>query len=653
MRYFALGLTAFFLLFVGLVPANGEDKLPRYEFDPPGEVRIDTWFATRSSQTTYSCPMLPGKRVVIPEGWKWGVQLDDPAAPHLSVLKEHLLARRANSIDIGHDITKEDLDVLAAMPWLEDITLSSVRITESKLAVLDGCHSLEKLTFNFCPFDDRAVEGLKSLKSKAQISFVDCRLSDVQLAALQGNEKIRSFCLKDVPAGWKGFESLTAIPNMEFLSLHGSFTEADALRLKPMAGLTRLHLDSPAFSTGCPDLLAGIAGLRFVAVTCKGSPEKLLVACANLPRLISLTLQGARFDEPSIKALMSLKNLVGLDLEKCTGLTPAALEQRGNLEWLYAEADLLRKVSPEQAKELKALKYLRVYGTIGEAEAKFFGGLQDLQELTIDEEITPEGAQFLSKALSGLRDLTVCGSLDDMRMQPLFDLAGLTGLHLQDAGALSKAGLALVGKLAKLRKLDIWGASNVIDDSFVDVLLKLPGLEYASLGVSSGITLEGLKKLATLPELTAFISAGIGLRGERMSRVHLDFLRLIAGIRGEHGYPGTNFPGSGLFTPDKWPSWPGKGDMLYGYRFKYVSNAVFPMASNGTRFAFLVVPTTLESGTVAYLGPSLSISCFKSETLSSASISRLAAVTNADVLGGMPNGEDSWSVNGVPFHPMK
>ncbi|MFA4987387.1 MAG: hypothetical protein WC712_12440, partial [Candidatus Brocadiia bacterium] len=618
------------LLLVPVCFVRGEDSRARYEFDPPGEVRIYATGYGSSQRIWYSCPMLPGKHVVIPEGWDWGVYLYLSEAPHLSVLKKHLLARRASSLDIGYSLTTEDLDVLAAMPWLESISFDSVLVKGDWLKVLEGCNRLSFAHFRECQFEDDAVKALADMKVRMGISTHDCLFSDAQWMSLQGNRNISSIWQDDVPLGWVGFEVLPTLPGLESVWLSGTFSEQDALRLKPLDKLEWLDLDSPLFSDGCPELIESLRSLHSLHVTCCRSPERFLNACAELPELTYLDMKGARFDAPSIEVLKSMHALWLLSLEGCTGLTSAVLEDRRTLASLDADAGLIRQVGPEQARKMKALTTLTIIGDVGEAEASFIARLPNLQDVTFNGALTPEGARALSGAMPGLREFKAEGLFGDVQMLCLAGHKELKTLQLHDARGLSKDGLALIGRLTKLKKLEIWHASDdVIDDSFVDVLLRLPDLEDVYIGDAERLTMDGLKKLAAQPKLTSFSPAPGRLKEMRVERVRAELTELIVNIRSQFGLVSTKYPGSGVLTPDKWPSWPGASDTLFGYRFKYVSNAGSPTASDGTRFAFLAVPATLEYGTVAFVGPSPNVACYESEPLNFAAIARLTSAAQA------------------------
>ncbi|MFA4987497.1 MAG: hypothetical protein WC712_13020 [Candidatus Brocadiia bacterium] len=651
MRYGALSVIVLGLL-CGASWCISEEVSRDYIFNPRGQVDVVAWGSTENEKVVYDCPVLSGRNVVIPARWKWSVSLRGPQATHLAELKEHIVGRRVNVLTIGYRLTKEDLDVIGSLSWLESIRFSSVFVREDWLARLDGCGSLSRISFSSCEFEAPALERLNRSKSLAKLEISECFFADQQFAMLRGNNAVVEIACRSIPPLWTGFKVLSSLPNLEKLTLSGRFTDEDVLLLEPLAKLKYISLSSPFITAAFEKILTGMNGLCVVDVTCTGSPEKLLSACAKLPELFSIDLVGSQFDEVSLSLLGSLGRLEWLGIGRCSGVDLRTLKNCRKLKWLGIDAGVLRKADVESAGKMEALSSLDVSGEVGEQEARFIAALPGLKHLSLQDRLTKEGAEVLSTERPKLEHLLLSGEFDDDQMKCVSALNALSDLDIAHAVGLSKAGLALFAKLTKLRHLRIWDAQEgVIDDLFLEVLSKLTELEDVALSPAELLTSEGVGKLSSLQKLTQFAPSFARLREMHESLVSMMGGELAYHLIEQHKDLPNTFPGSGQFPPTKWT--PLGKNSYYGYQFTYFSDASSPEVADGAQFAFLAIPTSLDNGRFAFLDGSLAVGGggLESISLDCEDIEQLRATVDKDVLRGDGTVSGFFYLKGVPFLP--
>ena len=307
----------------------------------------------------------------------------------------------------------------------------------------------------------------------------------------------------------------------EFLELvDGTFTDQDAVTLKQLDGLKRIHLDGVSIETDGLDWVAQFPQLT--EFTCQGYmvDEVDLTPFAGLTELTRLGFYqngnstGAQaYDLSPLAGLTKIKRLdltIGYDV---TDLTPlAGMTQMESMQLFGSNSGNSRSgitdLSPLAG--MTRLNYLRM--DIGDVEDfSPLSGLTALTELRFYGDYMVEDLSFL-RGMTQLRTLEMGGSyregapvLDDLTA--LSGLTKLTSLQL-NVGVASLDGLE---NLTALRTLQMYGSGSTYTD--VDALAGLTELVELNLPYRRHdyplppVDISGLKNLTNLQTLT--VSTGV------------------------------------------------------------------------------------------------------------------------------------------------
>lgn len=267
----------------------------------------------------------------------------------------------------------------------------------------------------------------------------------------------------DDPLTAVGIAAVCALPKLRTLVVaEGNGIPADALRaLGTARGLQVVHLLSDAVD------------------------DAVLVTLATLPALRELELVGCRsFGEVGMRALASMRGLQALDLRGCSQLTTEQLALVG---------------------ELRALQRLRLAGLPNLRDR----AVMPLQNLVDLEDLDLADGRFTSKAMQALEPLVRLRRLILADCKELVGSAllhvpvGVEELDLTHCPLDRGAGPLLAQRFPKLRRLSLWGAGWLDDESF-GALLRLPFLEHLAVGDCGGMTPVHLDALRAAKRLVDF-----------------------------------------------------------------------------------------------------------------------------------------------------
>lgn len=267
----------------------------------------------------------------------------------------------------------------------------------------------------------------------------------------------------DDPLTAVGIAAVCALPKLRTLAvLEGNGIPADALRA-----------------------LGTARGLQVVQLISDAVDDAVLVALATLPDLRELELVGCRsFGELGMRAIASIRGLEALDLRGCSQLTTEQLALVG---------------------ELRALKRLGLASLPNLRDR----AVMPLQNLVALEDLDLAEGRFSSKAMQALEPMV---RLRRLVLEDCKELVGSALLHVPvgvedldltrcrfEAGT----GRLLATRFPKLRRLRLWEAEWLDDDSFA-ALLRLPFLEHLTVGDCTKLTavhseaILAARRLATL-----------------------------------------------------------------------------------------------------------------------------------------------------------
>lgn len=266
----------------------------------------------------------------------------------------------------------------------------------------------------------------------------------------------------DDPLTAVGIAAVCALPKLRSLVVaEGNGIPADALRA-----------------------LGTARGLQAVRLISDAVDDAVLVALATLPDLRELELVGCRsFGELGMRAIASIRGLEALDLRGCTQLTTEQLALVG---------------------ELRALKRLRLAGLPNLRDR----AVMPLQNLVALEDLDLAEGRFSSKAMQALEPMV---RLRRLVLEDCKELVGSVLLHVPvgveeldlthcrfEAGA----GRLLATRFPKLRRLRLWEAEWLDDDTFA-ALLRLPFLEHLTVGECTKLTAVHSEAILAAPRLAS------------------------------------------------------------------------------------------------------------------------------------------------------
>lgn len=260
-----------------------------------------------------------------------------------------------------------------------------------------------------------------------------------------------------------------------------------AVGIAAVCALPKLRTLAVAEGNGIPaDALRALGtarGLRAVRLLSDAVDDAVLVDLATLPALRELELVACRsFGEVGMRAIASLRGLQALDLRGCTQLTTEQLALVG---------------------ELRGLKSLRLAGLPNLRDA----AVMPLQNLLALEDLDLSEGPFSTKALQAIEPMV---RLRRLNLEHCKELVGSALLHVPvgvEDLAVTRcrfepgAGRLLATRFPKLRRLRVWEAAWLDDESFA-ALLRLPFLEDLTVGDCTRLTATHLDAILAARRLT-------------------------------------------------------------------------------------------------------------------------------------------------------
>ncbi|MBL8739385.1 MAG: hypothetical protein JNL12_23360 [Planctomycetes bacterium] len=319
-----------------------------------------------------------------------------------------------------------------------------------------------------------APEAHRQIRSVAEIAKLPRTVTHVEFRNLGDRAAL---ALRECP--W--------VEHVEFL--RDDDDPLTSVGIAAVCALPRLRTLAVAEGNGIPaDALRALGtarGLQAVRLLSDAVDDAVLVALATLPALRELELVGCRsFGEVGMRALASMRGLQALDLRGCSQLTTEQLALVG---------------------ELRALQRLRLAGLPNLRDA----AVMPLQNLVDLEDLDLADGRFTSKAMQALepmvrlRRLILADCKELVGSALLHVPVGVEELDLTHCPLDRGAGPLLTQRFPKLRRLCLWGAGWLDDESFA-ALLRLPLLEHLKVGDCGGMTPVHLDALRAAKRLVDF-----------------------------------------------------------------------------------------------------------------------------------------------------
>ena len=408
--------------------------------------------------------------------------LTDSAAARLTRL-DHITAL---DMDGSRRLTDDGLLLLAQMPQLQELNVSSPGISDRGLAVLR--HLTDLRTFQMCwqrSVSDAGFANLTFCDRIQRVNLLGSAAGDGTINALRGKRELR-FLSTGRNVTDAGLPLLHEIP--AFKSWQGGEEAYDlmAFEAKP----TNLLLDGPFTGKGLASLtgLEGIFGLSFFWHTSVITPEDL-VALPGLPNLGYLGCQGELCNDvamrhiatiPRLRMLMgqgtvasddgftmlsrspTIEYIWGRECPNLRGRGFAALSTMPSLKGLAVSCVNVDDASLATLPRFPALRGLLPMD-VSDDGFRHIGRCEQLEELLCM--YCRDTGDVATSHIAGLPRLRYyyAGSsqITDASLETLAGIASLERVELSDCRWISDAGIAHLAQLPRLRELSIGGSPNV------------------------------------------------------------------------------------------------------------------------------------------------------------------------------------------------
>lgn len=297
----------------------------------------------------------PAIRAVEPPGApQYGVFSDDPLFRYVSFVGRPFTladARALREIPEGNrlfldlsnsSISVDALEFLGQIPQLETLRVCETRLTSPHLEAighlkqlwslemrqatfpsgdltkLKGLTNLRALDVSNTSVTDEALQVLASYPLLFDINLGDTKAGDHAMAALCKSGSLTDAMLYKTEVDDGALIALSHACKLKSLWVSGKVTSAGLRSLVGLEDLLELHIREPlvgeSLDQALEELLPKCPNLRVLDFEDSGITVDAVAACAQLPKLISLSLGGARISNNRFAALAQLSTLERLDL---------------------------------------------------------------------------------------------------------------------------------------------------------------------------------------------------------------------------------------------------------------------------------------------------------------------------------------------------
>ena len=264
----------------------------------------------------------------------------------------------------------------------------------------------------------------------------------------------------------------------------------------------------------------GVTRVRLPAA----ADDAVLAGLARLKSLVAIDAAATAVTEEGLRGLSAIGSLRELDLSRCAGINPAAVEVLGGLRKLevlrLAGSTGLDDAALAPLGKLPKLRVLDLSDCtgLGDGAIKALRELDKLEELDLSGvPLSPLGTVHLVR-MRGLKVLRLArAKLLDQSMLEIVALRELESLTVSGNPDFGYIGLQHLSGLRKLKTLVASGLPTVTDDALARAS-KMPTLESLDFSNCAGIGDVGISALAASP----------ALRSLDVSRTHLTGKGLLA-----------------------------------------------------------------------------------------------------------------------------
>jgi hypothetical protein len=383
----------------------------------------------------------------------------------------------ALQIELSKDLSDEGAQHLARMPQLEYLDMGgpTSRLTDRALEPLRHLPNLRVYKSCWTPgVSDAGLSNLGHCDQLEEVNVMGSPGGDGVIRALAGKPKLRRLStgrnvtdaglalLHDFPffKTWQGDEpefglmSFDSKPN--FLLVDGPFTDAGLATLVGLDGLFGLSFfwHCPAFTADGLEPLKHLPKLQFLGCQDQHCDDTAMRHIGDLPHLRMLMGQGAVASDAGFEALSRSKTLENIWGRECPNLGSRGFVALSTMPALRGLGVSLKNVDDAALAVLPK-----------------FPSLRDLMPMDAKDE--------------GFRHVGRCT-----------DLEKLTCMYCRETGDAATEHIAGLSRL----KTYYAGMTKITDRS-LEILSRMQSLEKIELWQCAGVTDEGVRLLATLPNL--------------------------------------------------------------------------------------------------------------------------------------------------------
>ena len=369
---------------------------------------------------------------------------------HFVVLEELNLWHRSIISDTG-------LQSLGDLQFLRVLSLPGSRIRGHGLSKLRKVNKIEQLDLSETNLDDDGLESVGALTSLVHLNLSGSNVTDVGMTSLRRLNQLESLDLRKTKISADGLKHLVDLPRLEIVNVPDTISGDEIVAaLNGAVSLESFNI-SRGFSDWGLERLTAFDRVTKVALVGPGFTHSGLAKLSELPFFTELSLSDVTITSEMANSICNLRALKVLELNNVKiDISNSSYVWLSNIKDLYSLRVTDSLDSDEIVRAVQMCRRLRRL---------------DLLNMKIDVSCLDRIA-----SLDQLQTLYVTGSgLDDRAAVPISRMGNLRILGIGDT-AITEAGIRLIGKMARLRIVEIPSASSKA--LLLELQHELPGIRF-------------------------------------------------------------------------------------------------------------------------------------------------------------------------------
>jgi len=360
----------------------------------------------------------------------------------------------------GTSITDRGLDVLRHLPALQNLSLSGTAITDAGARELSHCDSLVRLDLAWTRTGDGAIRALAGKRALTHLT-TGAGVTDEGIPLLHGIPAFKSWQGGDV---WNGLTSYDSEPN--HLNIRGPFTDRGMQQMRGLDGLAGLNIDDSHLSITAAALapLVSLPNLTWLAVDAK---DDWMPYIAQMPSLRFLGIQDTVAGDEGFVALGRSQSIERIWGRRCHNLRSRGFRALANMPRLRGLSVSCLNVEDSAIATLPTFPSLieLMPMDIPDAGYRHIGKCERLESLVLM--YCRDTTDAATEHITGLRNLksyfNSYTTITDRTPELLSTMDSLEGITFDTCHHLTNAGIAVLARLPRLKKLHASGAHITSD----------------------------------------------------------------------------------------------------------------------------------------------------------------------------------------------